>query len=81
MITYAAIAWAASALWVLMQCCDTKSERIAAIVAVCLGPFWFIIRIICLSFIEEKRKWAVSSWYRDNWPPREYTIDTEGDSP
>lgn len=81
MITYVAIVWAASALWVLRQFFDTKSEWIAAIVAACLGPLWFIIHIICLIFIEEKYKWEVSSWYRDNWTSREYTIDTEGDEP
>lgn len=69
-------AWYFAALWILAADVDSKAEMKAAFIGVILWPFLFPVVCILHVYISEKRKWEISNWYRDNWPPREYEILT-----
>lgn len=70
------VAWYLTSLWVIWRFTDDRSELIAAAIAVTLGPFVFPVVFVGRIALAEKRKWEISNWYRDNWPPREYEILT-----
>lgn len=74
---YFLLAWYLTALWIIWRTVEGRSEVIAATIAAILGPFVFPVVIACRAFLSEKRKWEISNYYRDNWPPKKYTIDRE----
>ncbi len=80
MITAMILIWYVSSFYLVIANCDTKAEQVAVCIIGFLGPFVFPILIASHLYREEREKWQRNAWYRDNWPPKEYTIIGDGDA-
>lgn len=63
---YILSAWYATSLWIIWRLTTTRSEVIVYAIAVMLGPMMFPVLAVSRLIYEEKRKWEISNWYRDN---------------
>lgn len=59
------VAWIISSAWIAERLCDTRGEKVAAVIAIFLGPFACPVAWLLYLANEEKEKWLYNKWRGD----------------